>query len=150
MAEHQSTVPKYLDEPDLPLRKVIHWASHDAQRLRDGHATLRLEKVIDLAEGRLGEMLASDDPKLWERAMRTLRALETLKVQSVKADLDFRARIAEAHVNERLGTLRAEERDEPGATAEQVNHAVAEALRELMSPTEDEAAEPETAPCPAS
>jgi len=128
---------RYLSEPNLDLRKVLHWVALDAMRMPRSDQARFLDWAREMLRPRLAALGSS--PLTTPRGETNTRALMRFVSQEGRSvarqdasQLDFRARIAEAWVQQIIAQIEwASQEREAGLSTDQMTGVVT-AIKALL------------------
>lgn len=108
--------PKYLDEPDIPVRRLAYWLRRDVASWSEGVRRMRMPEVAAKFQPILERMLESRDPKEQRAAMRTFLRLNELELREFGMLLEHTAKLVESNAAEAIMAAQAAKMQGHGVT----------------------------------
>lgn len=100
-------VPKYLSEPNMPIRRIAFWILKDSRLNGSREDGLNLGAVYKMIAPALTKLLSSKQSKNQYRALRIISSLRDQDIRQQIAEMSYQSTAMNAFVTEKLAELQA-------------------------------------------
>lgn len=113
--------PKYLSEPDIPMRRLVHWVLLDVKSWSDKTRKMRMPAVLEAVQPRLLALLSTSNPADWRSAIRLYSRLNELELKQEAEHLRHAAAVVIASASESVLAMQAANMQAGGVTPDDLN-----------------------------